>query len=163
MGWVRENLWTRQFALLSAGFALFWVVIGLIFEDDATEAVVGFAMLPGIIFAWTMMSVLFKDTDWWTLHVIIAGIANGLFYAVLTQVIVSRTRAGRVETAPQPELGLHRGPSMHRIAPIMGFGGALFTVASMLIFLTLPQVRWFFGASLLAGGLVGLGLWWKHR
>ena len=58
---------------------------------------------------------------------------------------------------------LHRGPLMHRIAPVAGFAGVVFTLGAMVIFLTLPQVRWFFAASLLAGGVVGLALWWKHR
>jgi hypothetical protein len=57
----------------------------------------------------------------------------------------------------------HPGPSIHRIAPVAGFAGLTFTVAAMLTFLMLPQVRWFFAASLLAGGVVGLTLWWKHR
>jgi hypothetical protein len=38
----------------------------------------------------------------------------------------------------------HPGPSIHRIAPVAGFAGLTFTVAAMLTFLMLPQVRWFF-------------------
>ena len=65
-----------------------------------------------------------------------------------------------------PQASGERRPDMNMTALIVTGEGAGATIAISLIVLGLvgiPEVRPFFLASAVLGGLLGLILWWKHR
>lgn len=56
----------------------------------------------------------------------------------------------------------HPGIRIDKI-PVSGPMGLVFTIASMVIFLALPVVRWFFLLSLLPGLAVAAILYWIRK
>ena len=56
----------------------------------------------------------------------------------------------------------HPGIRIDKI-PVSGAMGLIFTIGSMVIFLALPAVRWFFFLSILPGLAVAAALRWAHR
>lgn len=55
----------------------------------------------------------------------------------------------------------HQGIRIDKI-PATGFAGLLFTVASLLLFMGIPEVRFFSIFSLVGGGLIAAGLHYWH-
>jgi len=66
-----------------------------------------------------------------------------------------------------------REPDVGEVIPYGRYGGGMLTghpiglviVIGLLLmgFVGIPEARWFFGASLVLGGVCGFALWLKHR
>ncbi len=64
--------------------------------------------------------------------------------------------------AEDDPLPRHPGIRIDKI-PVDGPMGLIFTIASLVIFLALPVVRWFAILSVLPGLAIGVVLHWLHR
>lgn len=57
----------------------------------------------------------------------------------------------------------HSGPRIDKI-PVVGVGGAIFTIGTMVILLIgIPAARWFLLGSAVLGGISGAGLYLWHK